>query len=101
MGGLMRQVAFNALSAIMVLDDDLLEPRRAGRIGFVAPETIVAGCVDRRDVRVIGVLPTHAMAGLAGKRLVRIRSKLVQDVRVTFIARLLACKYGYPRRNLP
>ncbi len=97
----MRQVAFNALPTIMVLDDDLLEPRRAGRIGFVASEAIVAGCLIRRDFRVIGMLTAHTVAGLAGKRLVRIRSQLVQDVGVTFIARLLARKYGCPRRNLP
>jgi len=86
----MRRMAVSALRAVMVLDDDLFEPRRAGRIGFVTPDAIAAGYLVRRNVRIIDMLPAYAVAGLAGKRLVRIRSKLVQDVGVTFFARLLA-----------
>src|ERR1035437_10846424 len=95
----MRHMALGALSAVMILDDDLFEPRRAGLIGFVAPDAMAAGGLVRRDVWVVAMLPAHAVAGLAGKRLVRIRRPLVQDVGVTFITRLLARQYGWPRRN--
>src|ERR1017187_10130853 len=84
----------------MIFYDDLLEPGRAGQIGFVTPDAVAAGGLVRQDVRVVGMLPAHAVAGLTGKRLVRVRGHLVQDVGVTFIARLLACQYGCPRRNL-
>jgi len=76
----------------MVLDDDLLEPRRARWIGFVASQAIVAGCLIRRDFRVFDMLTAYAMAGLAGKRLVRVRRQFAHDIGVTFIARLLARK---------
>ena len=86
----MRRMAAGALCAVMILDDDLFEPRRAGRIGFVAPDAIAAGCLVGRNVRIDDMFPAYAVAGLAGKRLMRIRGKLVQDVGVTFFARLLA-----------
>ena len=96
----MGHVAFSAFWPVMILDDDLLEPGRAGQIGFVTPDAVAAGGLDGQDVRIVGVLPAHAMAILTGKRLVRIRRHLVQDVGVTFIARLLARKYRWPRCNL-
>ena len=96
----MGHVTFSAIWPVMILDDNLLEPGRAGHVGFVTTDAVAAGCFDWQDVRVVGMLPAHAVAILAGKRLVRIRRHLVQDVGMTFIARLLASKYGWPRRNL-
>ena len=96
----MRQMTFRAFWSVMIFDDDLLEPGRAGQIGFVTPDAMAAGGLDRQDVWIIAVLPAHAVAALAGKCLVRILRQLVQNVGVTFIARLFARKYGFPRRNL-
>ena len=96
----MGHVAFGAFRPVMILDDDLLEPGRAGHIGFMTPDAITAGGLVRQDVRVVGMRPAHAVASLAGKHFVRIRRQLVQDVGVTFIAGLLARKYRRPRRNL-
>src|SRR5208282_6257150 len=90
----MGQVAIGAFRAVMILDDDLLEPGWTGQIGFVTPDAMAAGGFDGQDVRVVGVLPTHAVAVLARKRFVRIRREVVQDVGVTLITGFLARKQG-------
>ena len=84
----------------MIFDDDLFQPSRPGQIGLVTTDAMTAGGLDRQDVRIIAMVPAYAVASLAGKCLVRILRQLVQDVGVTFIARLLARKHGFPRRNL-
>src|ERR1039457_359260 len=96
----MRHVTFSAFWPVMIFDDDLLEPGRTRQIGFVAADAMAAGGLDRQDVRIISMFPAHAVATLAGKRLMFVRRQLVQDVGVTFIARLLPRKYRRPRRNL-
>ena len=96
----MRHVAFCAIWPVMILDDDLLEPSRAGQIGLVTTDAVAACGFVRPDVRIVGVLPAHAVAILAGKRFVRVRRQLVQDVGMAFIARLLSRKHWRPRRNL-
>ena len=96
----MRRVTISAIWPVMIFDDDLLEPGRAGQIRFMASNTMAAGGLDGQDVRVITMLPADAVASLTGKGLVCIRRQIVQDVGVTFITRLLARKYGWPRRNL-
>ena len=96
----MRQVAFSAFWPVMIFDDDLLEPGRTRQIGFMAADAMAASGLDRQDIRIIGMLPAHAVATLAGKRLMFVRRQLVQDVGMTFIARLLARKNRRPRRNL-
>ena len=95
----MWQVTFSAFWPVVIFDEDLLEPGRAGQIGFVAPDAVAAGGLVGQDVRVIAMLPAHAMARLTGKGLVRIRRQVVQNVGVAFITRLLARKHGIARRN--
>ena len=77
----MRHVAIGAFWPVMILDDDLLEPGRAGHIGFVTPDAVAAGGLDRQNVRVVGMLPAHTVAILAGKRLVRVRRQQVHRAR--------------------
>ena len=96
----MRQVAFSAFWPVMILDDDLLEPGRTRQIGLMTPDAMAPGGLDRQDVRIIAMLPAHAVATLAGKCFVRILRQVVQNVGVTFIARLLARKHGCACRNL-
>ena len=96
----MGHVTFRAFRPVMIFDDDLLEPGWTRQIGFMAADAMAASGLDRQDVRIIGVLPAHTVATLAGKRLMFVRRQLVQDVGMTFIARLLARKYRRPRCNL-
>lgn len=93
-------MTFRAFWSVMIFYDDLLEPGRTGQIGFVTTNAMTAGGLYRQDVRIIAVLPAHAVAAFAGKCLVRILRELVQNVGVTFIARLLARKNRFTRRNL-
>ena len=95
----MRQVAIGAFWPVMIFDDDLLEPGWPGHIGFVASDAMAAGGLDGQDIRVIAMLPAHAVARLARKGLVRIRRQVVQNVGVTLITRLLARKHGIARRD--
>ena len=90
----MGHVAFGAFGPVMIFDDDLFEPSRTSQVDLMATDAMAAGGLDRQDVRIVGVIPAHAVAALAGEGLVRILGQLVQDLGVTFIARLFAGKHG-------
>ena len=80
----MRPVTLAALFAIMVLDDDLLEPLRARRIGFMAAQTKAIRNFCRHEVVIERVLAVRAVAGFAGQGLVVGMRQLLGPVRPRF-----------------
>jgi len=86
----MGHVTFGALPAVVILDDDLLEPLGPGRIGLVATDAMAAGQFDGQDVWIFRMLAAHSVAGLAGKRFMLELGEFLQLVGMTFIACLLA-----------
>jgi len=75
------------LPAVMVSDDNLLEPRGPRAVVLMAAQTSVVANLDELHVGVVGVLPPDTVAGLATQGAVLGPGQLLLDVFVTLQAR--------------